>query len=116
MSLTLTIADHWSDGKRLHVTGTITAAGNYPAGGDVIPFNNPSIKSNSAPVWAEVQGLGGFDYIISGLGTVLPSNPNPIPKLRVITSSTGLELVAGAYPGGLIAAPASFYAIFPKFI
>jgi hypothetical protein len=116
MSLTLSISDHWSDGKRIHVTGTLTASGNYPAGGDVIPFGNPLIKSNSAPVWAEAQGLGGYNYAVSPLGTVLPSNPTQIPKLRVFVDSTGAELTAGAYPAGLIAAPAQFYAIFPKFI
>jgi len=116
MPLALTITDHWSDGNRLHVTGTLTASGNYPANGEALPFNNPLIKSNSAPVWFTASGLGGYNYTVSGLGTVLPSNPNPTTKLRALLSSTGVELAAGAYPAGITNNPVNFYAIFPKFI
>jgi hypothetical protein len=111
VALLLSVTDHWIDGKKVHVTGTLTASGNYPAGGDVIPFNtfnNPSIKTDKAPIWAEAVGLGGGDYFVS-LGTTLANS-----KLRVITSSTGLELAAGAYPVTVTGNPMNFYAIFPR--
>ena len=116
MSLTLSITDHWSDGKRLHVVGTLTASSNYPAGGEALPLNNPLIKAGSAPVFVTANGLGGYDYTFSGLGTVLPANPNPTTKLRAVLSSTGVELAAGAYPAGITNNPINIYMIFPKFI
>jgi hypothetical protein len=110
MALTLTITDHWSDTKRIHVVGTLTASGNYPAGGDVIPVNNPLIKSGSSPVFALAQGLGGFDYVVTSVPGVAP----PAALLRVFTSSSGLELAAGAYPAGVTGNTVNFYGIFYK--
>jgi hypothetical protein len=112
VALTMTtIVDHWIDGKRLHVIGILVASGNYPAGGDAIPFNNPLIKTGMAPTWIEAQGMGGFNYI--GVpGAFLSSPPNA--KLRCITSSTGVEVAAGAYPAGITANPIQFRAIFPR--
>jgi hypothetical protein len=110
MSLALTIIDHWSDTKRVHVVGTLTASGNYPLNGDIIPVNNPLIKSGSSPIWAVAQGLGGYNYVV----TSVPGSTPPAAILRVYADSTGLELVAGAYPAGLIAAPINIHAIFYK--
>lgn len=109
MSLTVNITDHWSDGKRIHVTGTLIPAGVYATGGDVIPLNLPTIKSASPPVFATAEGFG-YDYVIV-LGTTLSNS-----KLKVTVSNTGLELAAGAYPATLLANPPLFYGIFPKFI
>ena len=109
MSLTLNITDHWSDGKRIHVTGTLVPAGVYATGGDVIPLNLPTIKSASPPVFATAEGFG-YDYLVV-LGTTLSNS-----KLKVTVSSTGLELAAGAYPAAMLTNPIIFYGIFPKFI
>ena len=109
MSLTLNVTDHWSDGKRIHVVGTLIPAGNYVAGGDNIPFNNPVIKSASAPVYVEVHGYTVYDYAVI-LGTDLNTN-----KLKVTVTNTGVEL-AGAWPAVTIASPPAFHAIFKQFI
>jgi len=109
MSLTVNITDHWSDGKRIHVTGTLVPTGVYATGGDVIPLNLSAIKSASPPVFASAQGFG-YDYSIV-LGTTLRNS-----KLRVTVTNTGVELAAGAYPAAMLANPPLFYGIFPKFI
>jgi len=113
MPLTLKVIDHWDDGKRLHVVGTLTASGSYPASGDPIPLSDPLIKSGSAPIFAVAQGMGGYRYVVQ-VGA-FGSTAQPRATLRVFLDTTGLELAAGAYPAPLIAAPASLYAIFPKF-
>ena len=109
--LALKVVDHWIDGRRLHVVGVLTATGNYPAGGDVIPFNDPLIKTGMAPVWVEAQSIGGNDFV--GVPGVFQSTP-PNAKLRVIADVTGVELVAGAYPASVTGNPIQIYAIFPR--
>lgn len=110
MAIALQITDHWSDGKRIHVTGNLVITGNYPAGGDLIPFNNAAIKTGSGFVHCNIQGLGGYDYFSA------PSTLTNNAKLRAIVSSTGVELAAGAYPAAITGNPPQFYAVFPKFI
>jgi|ERR1017187_10015957 hypothetical protein len=114
MSLTLNVVDHWSDGKRIHVTGTLIPSGSYTTGGDIIPFGNNAIKSSSAPIMVMITTLsptGDVTYVYSyKAGTTRADQ-----KLKIFTFA-GVELPAGAYPGAAIANPAAFYAIFPKFI
>ena len=115
MALTLNVVDHWSDGKRIHVTGTLLPSGSYTTGGDTIPFGNNIIKSSSAPIMVMISPIsptGDFTYFyLFKSGTTIANQ-----KLKVFTNSGGTELPAGAYPGAAIANPAAFYAIFPKFI
>jgi hypothetical protein len=33
MALTFSVVDTWEDGKRVHVSGTVAATGNYTTGG-----------------------------------------------------------------------------------
>jgi hypothetical protein len=110
MSLTLTITSHWEDTKRLHVVGTLQPSGSYVSGGDTVPFNDPLIKSASAPIWFSGQFPA---YNCVGLPGVTGSTP-PNAKLQIYTDSTGAELSAAAYPAALLAAPVTFYAIFRK--
>ena len=113
MSLALTITDHWEDGKRVHVTGTLTGGGTYATGGDTVPFNNPLIKSGSAPIWFQAQ-VGSYNCV--GLPGAFLSTP-PNAKLQIFVDTSGLELAAGAYPAALqVAGAINFYAIFPKHI
>ena len=115
MALTVNIVDHWSDGKRIHVTGSLVPSGNYTTGGDTIPFNNPLIKTNSPPIMVMItltSPTGDMTYIYCfKAGTTLANQ-----KMKVFTFAGG-ELTGGVgYPAAAIANPPAFYAIFPKFI
>ena len=113
MPLALKVTDHWSDQKRVHVIGTLTASGSYPTGGDTVPLTDPLIKSNTSPVWFQAQGQGGYNYV--GLPGALNSTP-ATAKLQAFADAGGTEVPAGAYPAGITSNPIKFYAIFPKFI
>jgi hypothetical protein len=48
MALTFSLIDTWDDGKRVHVSGTIAASGNYTTGGDTLDLSqSPPIPSPS---------------------------------------------------------------------
>ncbi len=58
MALTFSVVDTWDDGKRIHVSGTVTATGNYSTSGDTLDLSQiPLIASDQPPV----QGTGGMD-------------------------------------------------------
>ena len=110
MAVVATVTDHWEDGKRVHVIGTLALSGNYVTGGDTVTVSNLSlIKSASPPNWAEALGQSKYKYvfIFSGLTT---------GKVKIIIPDTGLELGAAAYPAAIAQDTVLFYAIFPKHI
>lgn len=110
MALSLTVTNHWSDTKFIHVTGTILASGNYVTGGDsnVTITPNNAIKSASPPVYMQVQGVGNLLY--RPVITVSQGG-----KLKIYVPNSGAEYTAGAYGADVTADAISFYAIFPKF-
>ncbi len=116
MSLTLQIVDHWSDGKRIHVVGTLTPSGTYPTGGDVIPFNTAQvIKSNSAPIVVLIDPFSPtgdltYTFVLKGGSTMANQ------KMKVMVNATLVEYGNIAYNATLLANGAAVYAIFPKFI
>jgi hypothetical protein len=66
MALTFSLVDTWENGKRVHVSGTITATGNYVTGGDTLDLSQvPVIASAQPPIQgtASMDGLAGFDYV-----------------------------------------------------
>jgi hypothetical protein len=115
MALTFTIVDTWDDGKRIHLAGTVAAAGNYTTGGDTIDLSQNSVVASSQP---PIQGtawmdrLSGYDYVFYP-GTAMNNG-----KVKVFQqgSSAGAfpELAAGTYPGAITADTITFYGIFPK--
>ena len=108
MSLVLTVTNHWSDTKRIHVVGTLAPSGNYVTNGDTITYTGEDIKSPSAPIWAECLIPGGF------IGVFTFTGPGA-GKLKIFNLATGAELAQTSYAGFGIASIA-VYAIFPKFI
>jgi len=113
MALVLNVTDHWEDTKRIHIVGTLTASGNYPAGGDIAPFNDQRIKSSQPPMMIELaqySASGDVTYTFVWVqGTTLANQ-----KVKYITSATLAELAAGAYPGTALANPITFHAMFHK--
>jgi hypothetical protein len=58
MALTFSIVDTWEDGKRVHVSGTVVASGNYTTSGDTLDLSQvPLIASDQPPV----QGTAWMD-------------------------------------------------------
>ena len=62
MALAFSLVDTWDDGKRIHVSGTIAATGNYATGGDTVDLSQvPVIASTQPPIQgtAWMDGLAG---------------------------------------------------------
>ncbi len=115
MALTFSVVDTWDDGKRIHVSGTVTATGNYSTSGDTLDLSQiPLIASDQPPVQGTggMDGLAGYDYIFYP-GAAMNSN-----KVKVFQQGTAAgafpELAAGAYPAGITADTITFYGIFKK--
>ncbi len=102
--------NHWASLNKIHVVGTLTFSGNYTSGGDTLNFGLPLIKSNSCPIYVVMTGVGIYLYRLV-IGTTIANS-----KVKIFSLATGLEIGAGAYPGGVTADAVTFYAIFPKFI
>lgn len=115
MALTFTLVDTWDDGKRVHVTGTLTASGSYTTGGDTLDLSQfPVIASTQPPIQgtAWLDGLAGYDYAFAP-GAALNNG-----KVKVFQqgSSAGAfpELASGAYPAAITSDSITFYGIFKK--
>ena len=115
MALTFSLVDTWDDGKRIHVSGTVAASGNYATGGDTLDLSQfPIIASAQAPIQgtAWMDGLAGYDYVFAP-GAAMNSNR---VKIFQQGSAAGAfpELAAGAYPAAIAADTVTFYGIFQK--
>jgi hypothetical protein len=115
MALTFTLIDTWADSKRIHVTGTVAASGNYSTGGDTVDLSQfPVISSTQAPIQgtAWMDGLAGYDYVFT------PGAAQNSGKVKIFQqgSSAGAfpELASGAYPAAITGDTITFYGIFKK--
>lgn len=115
MALTFTLVDTWDDGKRIHVTGTVAAAGSYVTGGDTLDLSQfPAIVSTQPPIQgtAWIDGLAGYDYVFA------PGSAMNNGKVKIFQqgSSAGAfpEIASGAYPAAITGDAISFYGIFKK--
>ena len=115
MALTFTLVDTWDDGKRIHVTGTATASGNYSTGGDTLDLSQtPLIASAQAPIsgTAWMDGLAGYDYVFMPCAAM---NSNKVKIFQQGAAAGAFpELAAGAYPGAITADSITFYGTFKK--
>jgi hypothetical protein len=115
MALTFTLVDTWDDGKRIHVSGTVAASGNYSSGGDTLDLSQfPVIGSTQAPIQgtAWMDGLAGYDYVFS------PGAAQNSGTVKVFQQGSGAgafpELAAGPYPAAITGDTITFYGIFKK--
>lgn len=115
MALTFSLVDTWDDGKRIHVTGTAAASGNYSTGGDTLDLSqSPLVASAQAPIsgTAWMDGLAGYDYVF------LPGASMSSNKVKIFQQGAAAgafpELAAGAYPAGITSDTITFYGIFKK--
>jgi hypothetical protein len=116
MALTFTLVDSWDDGKRIHVSGTVAASGNYSTGGDSPDLSSSSaaIESTQPPIQGStcMDGLAGYDYVVIP-GAAL--NNNKVKVFQQGASSGAFpELASGAYPAAITGDTITFYGIFRK--
>ena len=115
MALTFSLIDTWDDGKRVHVTGTAAASGNYSAGGDALDLSQfPIIAAAQAPLQgtAWMDGIAGYDYVF------IPGSAMNNNKVKIFQQAASAgpfpELAAGAYPSAVTGDTITLYAIFKK--
>jgi hypothetical protein len=90
MALTFSLVDTWDDGKRIHVSRTVSASGNYSTGGDTLDLSQ-------FPAIATTQNNGKVKIFARGT-----------------TAGAFRELAAGAYPAAITGDTMTFYGIFRK--
>ena len=115
MPLTFSLIDTWDDGKRIHVTGTAAASGNYSTGGDTLDLSQfPIIAAAQAPLQgtAWMDGVAGYDYVF------VPGSAMNNGKVKMFQQAASAgpfpELAAGPYPAAITADTITLYAIFKK--
>lgn len=125
MPATLTVNQSWTDGKRLHVVGIISLAGNYVTGGIPLSLEVYGIPTSQPIVHSDITGKGG--YYTNNVGTLYqyrylpapytssPTSPNPLANglLRIYDGAT--ELSATTIPAGVLSDTIFFYGIFQKY-
>lgn len=112
---TLAVTDSWYDGQRQHVLGTITVnAGDYAAGGLVVNFQTPTVKSTLVPDNAAVTfwGVGGFVYAYAKGTTIANGKIQVFCLTTVGTNVPLLEYTNTAASAGLLADVIRVHAIF----
>lgn len=108
ISLSITVLDHWTDGKRIHVIGSVNVngSGDYVSGGLALPLIDPTnpiaIKSPSPPEFVQVQSILGYNY-----------NYNYATGFLLCFTSGRTEISgSAAWPENNM----SFYMVFPKYV
>lgn len=117
MALTFTLVDTWDDGRRVHVSGTVSASGSYTTGGDTLDLSQfPLIAATQPPIQgtAWMDGLAGYDYVFA------PGSAMNSGKVKIFEQGTSAgafpELASGAYPGAITTDTVTFYGIFKKLL
>jgi hypothetical protein len=115
MALAFNLVDAWDDGQRIHVAGTVTASGNYSAGGDTLDLSQfPIVAAAQSSIQgtAWMDGPAGYDCVFYP-GTAMNNG-----KVKIFQQGSDaaalLELAAGAYPGAIVSESITFYGIFRK--
>lgn len=104
MALAATVTNVNMNRNRIIVSGTLTASGSYPTGGDTVNLNSatwPVGSSGAVPSQAAVgagesyvQGTSGYTF------GVIPGT-SPADTKVLINSAAGTEVSAGAYPAAI---------------
>ena len=90
MALTFSLVDTWDDGKRIHVSGTVTASGNYATSGDTLDLSQfPIIAATQAPIQgtASMDGLSGYDFVFYPGSTMNSGKVNIFSRARALALS-----------------------------
>jgi hypothetical protein len=110
MPVAVAITDQWSDGKRLHVTGTFTPSGNYALNGVAVNFGTAGVRASRIPKYVNVVGAAGYELVY------VPGTNAQDGKLSGYSTGATQLTDAAAWPAGLTGVAIPFYAIFEQFI
>lgn len=89
----------------------ITPSGNYPAGGDTVDLTPligqaaggvPVFAANNAPLNGDVSFSGAGGAGAEFIGSFIPGAQLNNGKLKILVTTSGNELGAGAYPATLL--------------
>jgi hypothetical protein len=114
MALAITINDIDGGAQNIYVFGTLTASGNYAAGGDTLDFTSVAsqLASSQAPIQVWIGGSTGDAY--SFIRAASPTLANGKVKL---STASNTELSAGAYPARITGdTNLMFEAVFQKML
>jgi hypothetical protein len=124
MSVSLTVNQSWTDGKRLHVEGALKfVAGNYVTGGIPLSLLVDGIFSSQPVVHSDVVGKGGsygsdigvlyeYRYVAAPYSNTINQQLSQ-GLLRIFLNGT--EIAAGALPSNVLNDNVFFYGIFQKY-
>lgn len=104
MALTATVSRKLAEIKTIHLYGTLAFSGTYATGGEVYDIAAIAGFGNKQPIAFQADGLGDYLYRFDYTNK----------KIKINLVSTGAELGAGAYPGGVTGDVIHFHAVVPK--
>lgn len=117
MPLAVAITGTEFTGNSLHVYGTLTPSGNYPALGDPLSFAGfDQIKTDVPPIQVNIKSQKAAANVFQY--SYVPGSPATLAngKMQTLTGAaaqSGLtDLSAGAYPAGVLTDVIAFEAIF----
>lgn len=116
MSIAIAVTDHWDDGKRRHVTGTLVFSGNYVNNGDTLNFSGAVmefLRTTQHPVHVEINGIAGYDYKFNRGAT--PATGLVVVRQCAAAGAPLAQIAAAGYPAGVTGDTVRFYAILRKF-
>jgi hypothetical protein len=124
MSVSLTVNQSWTDGKRLHVVGNLKfVAGNYTTGGINLSLLVDGVLTSQPIVHSDIVGKGGT--YSTDIGTLYEYRYLGSPNSNVIGQQLangliriyldGTEISAGALPANVLNDTVDFYGIFQKY-
>jgi hypothetical protein len=90
MALAFSLVDRWDDRKRIRVSGTVAATGNYVTSGDTLDLSQVPVIASAQPPkgTAWMDGLAGYDYVF------LPGAAMKANKVKIFAQDTA----ARAFP------------------
>ena len=113
MALTFSLIDTWDDGKRIHVSGTIAALGNYTTGGDTLDLSQSPLVASAQPP------INGTAWMAASPATTTSSCPakDEFQQGGHFSTGPGRRRISESprrYPGAITADSITFYGIFKK--
>ncbi len=116
MTTTVSIFDQWSDGKRLHVIGTLVLSGSYAQNAEALSFANTPLQSTGNVKYLEITGRNSGYLYQYAKGASRDVGIIRIWQTGAALSGAFAQLGAGALPAGITGDTLDFYAIFDALI
>jgi len=113
--VTVNIENHWSDGRRIFVTGKLVFSGDYPAGGgDPVDFGLQDIKTaDRPPILVLITPIASDDSANSLIPTYIRGTSKSDGKIYFPPNSIS---AGNPYDAFITGSDVYFQAIFHKFV